>query len=81
MTSENGKPEDLYTLKAVLQRFEGRKAILFSEILGEIAWPIRNLPDDVQVGDWVTLKISSSKTKTDEKLDKMRQLLEELVNQ
>lgn len=68
------------TLSAVLVRFEERFAVLRSEMTGELRWPISHLPDQLKIGDAVTLKISTSKTESEEQYARMRRLLEELIN-
>lgn len=72
--------ESFTAITAILERFEDRFAVLRNEALGEFRWPITNLPQDLQVGQSVTLKAVNPKSENDEKLDRMRTLLEELIN-
>lgn len=69
-----------YTLTAKLERFEERFAVLSNETLGEFRWPIKNLPENLTAGDMVQLKVVTSKTEEEEKYERMRRLLEELIN-
>lgn len=73
-------PQQSYVLSAKLARFEERYAVLFHESLGEFRWPIKNLPDNLKIGDSVTLKIATPKVEEEEKYVRMRRLLEELIN-
>lgn len=69
-----------YSIAAKLERFEGAFAILRNETLGEFRWPVANLPAALKVGETVTLKIITSKQEEEEKYERMRRLLEELIN-
>lgn len=67
-------------LTAKLERFEERFAVLSNELLGEFRWPIRNLPQRIEVGEMVQFKIATPKVEEEEKYARMRRLLEELIN-
>lgn len=69
---------DIFTAK--LERFEGAFAILSNETLGEFRWPAQNLPENIKIGEIVQLKIVTSKMEEEEKYERMRRLLEELIN-
>ncbi|MBI2639055.1 hypothetical protein HYW83_05705 [Candidatus Peregrinibacteria bacterium] len=69
-----------FSLSARLVRFEDRFAVLSHEALGEFRWPIKNLPENLKIGDSVTLKIATPKIEEEEKYGRMRKLLEELIN-
>lgn len=69
-----------YVLHAKFIRFEEQFAVLQHEALGEFKWPIKNLPDDVKIGDTVSIKISSPGAEKEEQYERMRKLLEELIN-
>ncbi len=73
-------PEIPFSLSAKLIRFEERFAVLGHEMLGEFKWPLKNLPDELKIGDTVILKVSTQKLEADEKYARMRKLLEELIN-
>lgn len=77
--SSNPLP-DSYTLTGTLSRFEERFAVLSNETLGEFRWPIKNLPENLTAGDTVQLKVVTSKVEEEEKYERMRRLLEELIN-
>lgn len=73
-------PQDnSYTITAILERFEDRFAVLRNEV-GEFRWPIANLPQEIQIGQTVTLKVVNTSSENDEKLQRMRKVLEELIN-
>ncbi len=76
----NNFAPDLHTLLAKLERFEERFAVLLGDSGLELRWPIKNLPDNVKLGDTIALKISTTKVEDDEKYANMRRLLEELIN-
>ena len=71
---------DIYEITFTLERFEDRSAVLRNSESGELRWPIKNLPEQVRIGDSVVVKISTQKTEEDEKYARMRKLLEELIN-
>ena len=84
-------PSDRYKIEAKLMRFEERFAVLAvgggaiadasqTESQLEIRWPIKNLPENIRLGDTVYLKIKTQKMEEDEKYTRMRRLLEELIN-
>lgn len=51
-----------YYLKVKLKKFEGKFAVLETEDKQKVNWPIKNLPDDIQEGIDIRLKVSTSKT-------------------
>lgn len=73
-----------YSLPAKLERFDGLFAIFSNEKTGEFRWPIKNLPENVHIGETILFKISTpeteQKTGEEEKYSRMRKLLEELIN-
>lgn len=73
-------PEAPFSLSVRLVRFEDRFAVLSHESLGEFRWPVKNLPDNLKIGDSVTLKIATPSGEEEEKYVRMRRLLEELIN-
>lgn len=77
---DSNASSDFLSIQAVLERFEERFAVLRNESIGELRWPIKNLPEGVAIGNTVVLKISTKKSEDDEKYARMRKLLEELIN-
>jgi hypothetical protein len=69
-----------FELTFTFKRFEGRHAILDNELTGEIKWPIKHLPEDVNPNDKVRLKLVSDKMEEAENLLALKKTLEELVN-
>lgn len=68
-----------FSLKARLERFEERYAILRGEGI-ELRWPIKQLPDNVNPGDEVTVMLKTKTILQDDEYRNMRKLLTELVN-
>lgn len=67
-------------LKAQLENFEGKNAILKNEDGQEIIWPIKLLPDDLKQGETVQLIL---KTKTETGSDQQnlaKMMLNEILN-
>ena len=60
-------------------RFEDKFAILVNEHFGEIKWPIKKLPESIQLNNEITLGVIEGNLENlqDEKL---KMLLEELIN-
>lgn len=71
---------DLHTFFARLERFEERFAVLLGDAGLELRWPIKNLPENIKLGDTIALKIGAPAVEDDEKYARMRRLLEELIN-
>jgi hypothetical protein len=71
---------DSYTLTAKFERFEAIFAVLSNETIGEFRWPIKNLPENIKPGEMIQLKVVTSKVEEEEKYERMRRLLEELIN-
>lgn len=74
------EPQNLYSIQAKLERFEERFAVLQNETFGEFRWPIKLLPEDIQIGESIIIKASAAKSEEKNKYAKMRKLLEELIN-
>ena len=74
------KSIEKYSINATLKSFEDRYAILKTEDSQEFKWPIKYLPDNINPGDNVILKLGNENTEKNEKYQAMRELLEELVN-
>lgn len=70
----------MYSIGAKIERFEGQFAVLSNELIGEFRWPIKNLPDNIHLGDTVALNVTTDKIEEEEKYARMRRLLEELIN-
>jgi len=68
-----------YYIKAVVDRFEGKLAVLVTDDKQKILWPIKNLPDDVQEGSIVRLVISTTKTDQEEREKLAKTMLNEIL--
>jgi len=69
-----------YTLSFTLIRFEQRIAVIYNDTIGEIQWPIKNLPEDLQIDDKFTLKAISPESQEQEQVHALQQTLELLIN-
>ncbi len=70
---------DKFFLKATIDRFEGKFAVLKTDDGQEILWSISNLPEDAKEGSAVRLSIHTSKTDEEEKIKLAKSLLEEIL--
>lgn len=68
-----------YYLKAKIESFEGKFALIKTEDKQKLLWPIKNLPDDIQVGSLVRLVISTSKTDEEERERVAKTMLNEIL--
>jgi hypothetical protein len=78
MTEEKNNSKQ-YHLKATLDRFEGKQAVLKTDDGQEIVWPIKNLPDDIHEGSVVRLVLSTSQTDEEERQKMAKSLLNEIL--
>ena len=69
-----------YLIKGVLDRFEGKQAIIKTEDGTEIIWPINKLPEDVTAGNTLKISISTSLDETSEKEQLAKNMLNEILN-
>jgi hypothetical protein len=70
---------DKFFLKATIDRFEGKFAVLKTEDNQEILWPMSDLSEDAKEGSAVRLFLSTSKTDEEEKTKLAKSLLEEIL--
>jgi len=68
-----------YFIKAVIDRFEGKQAILRIEDGQELIWPIKNLPEDAIEGSSVRLVLRTSRTDEEEREKLAKTLLNEIL--
>mgnify|MGYP001561701106 CR=1 FL=1 len=67
-------------LTANIIGFDGMYAVLNIPEAPDMRWPIRHLPEGVDVGSPVQIKMITAKTENEEKFERMRKVLEELIN-
>lgn len=67
-------------IQFILDRFEERYAVLRHELHGEIRWPIKYLPETTRIGEPIMVCAFTEQQQKDQQYDKMRRLLEELIN-
>jgi hypothetical protein len=68
-----------YFIKAVIDRFEGKNAVLRTEDGQELIWPIKNLPEDATEGSSIRLVLSTSITDKEEREKLAKTLLNEIL--
>lgn len=71
---------DKYSIKAVIDRFEGVFAVLKLDDGQSLNWPIKNLPDDIKGGQVIRLFITTSQTEQEEREKTAKALLNEILN-
>jgi hypothetical protein len=62
--------------------FQNKFAILTNAIFGEIKWPIKKLPDNIEIGQTVTIGANQANQKSDEAKyhnQDIKNLLQELI--
>ena len=69
-----------YIIKGVLDRFEGRQAVIKTEDDTEILWPIKKLPEDITAGNSLRISISANLDETSEKEELAKNMLNEILN-
>jgi transcription elongation factor len=73
-------PEQKY-LKAIIDRFENKIAIIKTQDGQELHWPIKNLPDDCQQGSALRIILSTSQTDQQEREKIAKTILNQLLKQ
>jgi len=68
-----------HIMKAVIDRFEGKCAVVTTEDKQKILWPIKSLPDDAQEGTKVRLIISTPRFEQEEKERVAKTVLNEIL--
>jgi hypothetical protein len=68
-----------YYLSGIVDRFEGRLAIIRTDDGQEIKWPISNLPEDAEAGAAIRLSLVISKSDQEEKENLAKKMLNEIL--
>ena len=68
-----------YYIKAIIERFEGKFAVIKTDDKQKILWPIKNLPDDIREGSSIRLIFSTSKTEQEERTKVAKTMLNEIL--
>ena len=68
-----------YYLKGVVDRFEGKVAVIKTDDSQEVKWPINNLPEDAEEGTSVRLVITTSKSDEEEREKIAKTMLNEIL--
>jgi len=68
-----------YSLSALVDRFEGKSAVIRFQDGQELRWPIKTLPDDVHEGSAVRVTVTTSASDEEERARVARAMLNELL--
>lgn len=71
--------EQKFFIRGVIDRFEGKKAVIATEDNQKIIWPIENLPENVGEGSSIRLVISTSATNGAEREKIAKTILNEIL--
>ena len=66
-------------LKGVIDRFEGKLAVIKTEEGQEFHWPIKSLPEEASEGAAVRLSLSTSESDEKERQETAKALLNEVL--
>lgn len=66
-------------LAGTIERFEEKMAVILTKDGQKLLWPIKNLPDDCEVGTKIRLIISTSKTDQEERTALAKTILNEIL--
>lgn len=72
--------EGEHALKAKIQRFEGKFAVLETDDSQVLHWPIKELPDDAQEGSTIRLFVSTNKADEKSRQKLARTIINSLLN-
>ena len=67
-------------IKGILDRFEGKLAVIKTESNTEIFWPIKNLPEDIATGSAVRLTLSTNENEGQERTALAQIMLNDILN-
>lgn len=67
-------------MRAVIDRIEGRLAVLEIEGEGEVLWPVKFLPNGIKPGNILDIDISLNPEAEKRQRDKIKKLRERLKN-
>lgn len=71
---------DKLEVEFILRKFQDRNAVLYNESTGEIFWPIKKLPDNLEVGETITLRLVTAESVEQEHSEILKKVLEEIIN-
>ncbi len=71
---------DKLEVEFILKKFQDRNAVLYNESTGNILWPIKKLPDYLEIGDQVTLRLVTEESIEQEHSEILKKVLEEIIN-
>ena len=71
---------DPLIIKGILDRFEGKLAVIKTETGTEIFWPIKDLPDDIVSGNVIRLTLTTNENESEEREALAKSMLNEILN-
>lgn len=75
----NNPADNQHFLRAVIDRFEGKAAVIKTEDGQQLHWPIKNLPDEIKEGAAARLVLSTSETDQQEREKIAKTILNQLL--
>lgn len=72
---------DRHQLKVTVKKFEGKFAVLETSERLCFSWPIKDLPDDVEVGTRIRLIAATSRTDEQEREQLAKAVLNAIINE
>lgn len=71
-----------FSVECYVERFDGKYAILKNgeAEMGAIRWPIHKLPENIQIDEKVTLRMTGAGIADDREYLAKKKLLEEIIN-
>ena len=80
MTSDNlDKYQDRPAVAGTVEKFEGKNVVIATVDGQRLLWPIKNLPEGVEVGSAIRLILSTAKTDDDERQQMAKTILNEIL--
>ena len=70
---------DIFSLEGTVEKFEDKMAVI--KIMGgqELRWPIKQLPEDIEVGSSLRLTLSTAKTMNEEREKIAKTILNQIL--
>lgn len=79
MVAEKEISEKNYLIEGTINQFEDKMAVIIAQDGQKFFWPIKNLPEDCEVGTAVRLILSTSKTDEEEREKIAKAILNEIL--
>jgi RNA binding exosome subunit len=79
MSKATQSTDNHYTLEGVVERFEDKVAIIVTADKQTLRWPIKNLPEDCEVGTAIRLIIRTDKSEQQEREKIAKTMLNQIL--